>query len=152
YLTITNFGGCKDTTSIKVVAYPNLKVEISGDTVICSPGALELSSKIEPYDDTLDYKYIWSAGYSTSNIIVTRPGQYILHVTIENNCSFSDTINVKLSTKPKLNVNVPNEVKLCEGETLTVDLTETEPDVTYYWSDGVKNFPRHIKETGLYQI
>jgi len=151
-LVISNQIQCKDSASVKVVKYPNLAVNIAGDTILCVPGAAILKSNIIPYDSTLTYDYLWSTGEKTSDISITKPGTYKLTVTIEQSCIFSDSITIKKSDSPVLKVNVPEINELCEGDLLEVNIINKDPKLVYYWSDGFKSFPRMIKEDGNYRV
>jgi hypothetical protein len=151
-LWVMNSNGCIDSSKITVVKYPNLKVKIDGDTTLCVPGTAKLSANIQPFDSTLKYQYFWSTGDSTSFINITKPNAYKLTVVIDDHCVYSDSIVVKKSDSPTISTNAKPYNIVCEGEVITVILEKTENNVKYYWSDGVKTFPRTIKIAGDYII
>ena len=151
-LIISNMNGCKDSATVKVVSYPELNVRIVGDTIWCKEGLAKLEALVTPYDSTLTYSYLWSNGEVTPIIYVNKTATYSVKVVIENKCSYTDSVTVKKSDPPKLVVNIPEYIEICEGDSFTANILERDTSMIYYWSDGVKDFPRVIDISGTYKI
>lgn len=151
-LVVTSRHGCKDSASVKVVRYPNMQLKIVGDTVLCVPGTAELIAKLTPFDSTLAYRFLWNTGDSTSKITVNKPGTYQVSVIVENICLYTDSILIKKSDIPKLEINVPEIVEICDGESVIVNLLNKENHLNYSWNDGYKVFPRLLKSSGKFYI
>ncbi len=78
---------CSNQDSIYVNQLSQPEVNLGIDTSLCNY-ELQLSTKEQE-------RYLWSTGETIPSITVNEPGQYWLTVS-RNNCSASDTINVKL--------------------------------------------------------
>ncbi|MDX9790605.1 MAG: hypothetical protein RBT61_07235, partial [Candidatus Kapabacteria bacterium] len=152
-LTVSNGLGCFSTDEFEVYYYPDMALEIIGDTVWCSFTPAKLTASVTPYHDSLHYDFVWSNGVTGKDITVNKTGELSVIVTVEGRCVFYDTIFVIKSTPPRLEVDITEQRTFCDNETLVVDLIDPEPEVNYYWEDTeLPEFPRIISETGKYKI
>ena len=78
---------CSNQDSIHVNQLSQPEVNFGIDTSLCNY-ELQLSTKEQG-------RYLWNTGETRPSILINEPGQYWLTVS-RNNCSASDTVNVKL--------------------------------------------------------
>lgn len=101
-LYFTSNGTCPDT-SITLNFPPYLWAQIN-DTVLCPQVQYELIPDVSPYN----MNYSWNTGATSSSILVTQPGEYI--VSVSNQCyTYSDTAFIDYQI---CDVNVPNIISL----------------------------------------
>src|SRR5690606_32365077 len=91
--------------------------------------------------------YAWQDNSTNATFTVTQAGQYWVDVTT-NGCSTSDTINV--SYKPLPTVNLGNDTTLCDGETLTLEATNS--GATYLWQDNSTNATLTVSQADTFYV
>ncbi|MCC6286980.1 MAG: gliding motility-associated C-terminal domain-containing protein [Chitinophagaceae bacterium] len=123
--------GCKasDTTNITIMPKPLLKA--GNDTVLCGSGSVQLNAT----GNAGSYSWSPSAGLSDSSIAnpvanLTRNSQYIVRGESLQGCNAYDTINIRVSTIPVVEVN--NDTTICEGN--SVQLNVFPATASYTWS------------------
>jgi gliding motility-associated-like protein len=129
------------TDSISVVINPLPVVTLGNDTTLCAGQSVLLDVT------QLNASYIWQNGSTTNTFNVTSSGTYFVEVTISG-CSSSDTININYTPLPF--VSLGNDTSLCQGQTLTLDVTI--PNGTYLWSDNSTNPVYTIVQSGTYAV
>lgn len=86
-VTVTDNNNCKGSDSVKIVTIlPSPSNFLPADSVLCSYGSMQLSSKV------MFSNYLWNTNAVTPFITVTQPGVYWLQVKGEKNCSGRDSI------------------------------------------------------------
>jgi len=139
---ITTSSGCSATSevvSIKVKeASPPV---ITGDSFICEGSTSEISTP-DMYVD-----YLWSTG-DTINMINQPAGTYYLDVTLNNGCTSRAAFTI--ANYSKRDINLPEIVDLCEGDTAFV--TATSDFATYQWSTGDTTASVKLTSEGIYNV
>lgn len=130
-----------DTVTLKIVVLTTPVVDIGRDTTVCKSINLKLDA------GTTGNIYLWSTGATTQTIQVTTAGTYWVKVS-NGFCADADTMEVKFSTSPIL--NLPNEVALCKPD--SVILNAGNPGCTYLWSTGATSQTIVVKTAGLYTV
>ena len=77
-------------------------LNIGKDTTLCSGEKLLLRSNVK------NVQYQWQDRSADSTYLVQQSGNYVLKVTNESNCSFSDTINVKFKQCSDCAIEIPS--------------------------------------------
>ncbi len=90
----------------------------------------------------------WSNGATTQTIDATTADTYITTVT-NGNCVTADTIVVDVAALPI--VALGNDTSICEGTTLTLDVTGSANDI-YSWSDLSGNPTLNVDTAGTYYV
>lgn len=140
-VTVTNSNNCSSqSAAIAVTVNPNPStpgISVNGN-ISCFQGSVTLIS-----DQTSGNQ--WSTGETTSSIVVTQPGTYILSIEDANGCkSGADTVSItsnnNLSVALSSPVNVENGLNiLCykgaDGKAEASVSGGTSP-YTYSWSNG----------------
>ncbi len=112
-VTVTNSAGCTGSTSVNVIASPNLSPTITGPTSFCAGTTTTL-------DAGAGYaSYLWSNTDSTETISVTTANTYI--VTVTNAVGCSGTASVVVNTSPNLNPIISGPSAICNGGSATLD-------------------------------
>lgn len=141
YWVRTTENSCTKTDTIKVDYQKKPIVNLGKDTILCVNQMLTLNAY------TPSATYLWQDGSTKPNFPVTQSGIYWVWVTI-NSCTLSDTISVDFNPLPLS--NLPKDTTLCEGTTLTINLTKA--NTNYVWQDGSKNSIYRINQTGTYWV
>lgn len=77
--------------------------------------------------------FVWNDGSTNRFFNVTQSGVYSVQ-TVLYNCTLTDTV---LVTVLGPQVDLGNDTAICQGQTVTFDVTQ--PLMTYEWSDGSTN-------------
>jgi gliding motility-associated-like protein len=139
YWVVVDNGFCTatDTMVISGFAPPN----IGSDTTVCS-GQQVLLDAGNPGST-----YNWSTGASTQTITVNATGIYWVDVT-SGSCTFRDSIDVTVVTLQQPDLGA--DTMVCPDQTL--DLSGTDPNVTYTWSDGSTGMTFTADTAGTYWV
>lgn len=104
-LTISQIDDPKNFTThtTRVTIIPKPERTLQSHSILCSGQTLEISPQIE---NEYLYKYFWLPTYDTTkNIIINRPGLYVLAITACQ--TYFDTV---LVTKEHCNIFIPNTI------------------------------------------
>ena len=119
--------GCAITDSITVSIKPSPKFSFGNDTTLCEDQAFILSAGVS------GTQFIWSTGDTTSTISVfNKPDLYALTV-IDNNCTFTDSLEVKFIWFPK--VKLPRDTVICEKSIIHI-IPNSSNETYFEWHDG----------------
>lgn len=163
----------KDTVEITINPLP--EVFIGNDTTICAHLALEVSVEDQP-----GYTYLWSDGTTGTSIMVDSTGTGLgtkaiwLKVTNENECSYTDTMNITFKDctgideiEDNITVNIypnPNNGKFRlhinskEKSTVTIQIYNPAGRLIYQKKDLViqdefiENVELNMVSAGIYSI
>src|SRR5690606_14415326 len=141
FYVAVDLNGCiaTDTIIVDYQSYPI--VDLGADTTLCQGESLTLDAT------NSGATYAWQDNSTNATFTVNEAGQYWVDVTT-NGCSTSDTINV--SYKPLPTVNLGNDTTLCDGETLTLDATNS--GATYLWQDNSTNATFTVSQADTFYV
>ncbi len=134
-------GGYSDSDTVVVQIYPLPNTNLGNDTTICTGNTLVLNATFP-----VNSIYLWQDGSIDSTFDATAAGPYSVEVTSVNGCISRDTMNLSLYPLPV--VDVGNDTLLCNGATLTLDVTNS--GILYLWQDGSTNGTYTITSAGSY--
>ena len=88
--------------------------------------------------------YSWDFGDNTFSTAANpthqflTPGDYevIMIASNPNTCNLHDTVIIPVHVKPTIEVSLPPDTTLCEGETLLLNANTVATDIRYAWSNG----------------
>ena len=151
--------GCRVSDAIVVDYVPELKVSLGGDTTLCYGEVLPLRGGKDMLG-RVGLKYAWSkdgvvlSGETREGYDVSSAGDYAVRVT-DRVCSKSDAI--KVSYKPKIDLNLGRDTLLCFGATHRLDASRLLSaaqllGATYLWSDGSTNRELDVSGSGTYSV
>jgi len=133
--------GCSIYDSIQVNYNPLPIVHLGNDTTLCD-GKTLLLNVIQS-----GASYLWQDASVNSIFNVSQQGTYWVKVTT-NGCSSVDSINLIYHSLPQINLG--NDITLCQGETFLLDATM--PNVNYQWQDGSTNPTYSVNQQGIYWV
>jgi hypothetical protein len=146
-LTVTNDNGCEAIDSVYVTYKDDLTFSILAPDYICLGDTILLKTSLTGEG----YKYDWSTGEKTAEIVITRGGEYSVTVVSDAGCTGTETITIEEFDKPEINFE-KYLYELCEGESVTLRPLETNPENNYKWNDGLNASERIISESGEYYL
>lgn len=138
----TNAYGCATEDSLYLTINNLPIVELGKDKTICSGEEITLS-----VDDSYA-AYKWHDGYTLPIRSVDTQGIYSVVVTDENGCRNKDSVEVKVTPQPEINLG--NDTTICSDETIVLDAGEQF--VTYQWSTGSSEPQIVISQAGAYTL
>lgn len=146
-LQVTDTNSCigLDTIAISVLALP--QITISNDTAIC-PGD---TAQVVVSGGT-NYSWLPTFGISNSSsntvqLFSSSSTTYIVEVTAANGCT--DTAQYNLTVYPPAQLNGSNDLYICPGDTLQVNLTGA---ASYSWSPNYMISNPSIANPLLYSL
>ncbi len=130
YWVNVDIGSCARTDTFLVNPPLDLSVNIGPDSI----SACDVF--IYTFDGTTAgaVDYVWQDGVTDPIRTVSSEGTFVLTVSDENNCTYSDDALLLFGETPT--VNIGPDVTLCDGEPYTFNATGSNTNVTYSWSDG----------------
>jgi gliding motility-associated-like protein len=140
---VTSTNGCGTSSDTLVVdEVPDVHVDLGSDTVICIGGVVVLDGT------TLGATaYQWQNGSSATTLAASVSGAYWVQIT--SACGPDrDTVLVTVLSPPI--VELGQDITLCEGDSVEVDLTG--PNTSVLWQDGSTALVRTITGPGLYWV
>ena len=142
WVTVTDAFNCEASDTIHIIYSTLTDIDLGNDTLICSglPFIIDGTSPGNP-------SYLWSDLSTSSTLSIQSSGLYWLTVT-DNNCSYSDSINVQFITP--IADSFSNDTLLCPGETLTLNLSGA--GVNPLWQDGSSLNQFFVNQSGIYWV
>ncbi len=139
----------KATDTLYTATLPN-------DTLLCPNNQLVLQPILDGFklEDTTT-TYLWSTGSTNSSIVVTQPGMYWVHTTINQRFVAGDTIMVDYYPA-NYRLNLPDTVTFCEGEQAIIQAstlpTQYAVLTAYLWNTGETLTGIKTSVAGLYWL
>ncbi len=143
-ITATDSIGCMASTCFSVLEFPEVVVNISGDSLLCVGESDTLIA------DAGFSSYIWSIddNDTTQNIVVNEEGTYCVTVTDSFGC-LGDTCFTILEN-PLVSINIMGDTIFCAGESETLEATDGFS--SYLWSTNEITPTIIIDEQGTYCV
>ncbi|PCJ84322.1 MAG: hypothetical protein COA57_09460 [Flavobacteriales bacterium] len=135
------FGGNSNTYTNTIFINPTPTVNLGNDTTLCQGETLALNTT------TSNATYLWQDNSINQTFNVTQQGTYWVVVNV-NGCSAADTINVNYNSAPT--VDLGNDTTLCQGETLTLDVTGS--NATHLWQNNSTDSTFTVTQQGTYWV
>ena len=139
--------GNNNQTSRIVGNFPNPRVNIGNDTLLCGLDDLTLDPGV-PGQNT----YLWNTGDTTATVSAFAPGPYKIWLTDTHGCKGADSIII--SKMPALTVDQKwIEHVRCYGDStgaVEIELGGGLPPYDFQWVDGFQGFTRSKLPAGNY--
>jgi len=147
-LTITDDWGCTGSSEYYLYQPDQISVDFNPTDVLCTEDNLgSIDASIS--GGTMPYNFIWSTGDTISLALNNLyPGQYIITVTDNNQCTFSNSVFIHnyVIADPFLG----HDTTLCEGDVYV--LSPLNDYAHYEWNTGATNSQITITEAGFYSL
>jgi gliding motility-associated-like protein len=135
--------GCGTITD--TIAFAQKKIPVlhfTKDTLLCQ-GSTFILHATNP-----GCSYLWQDGLRDSIYKISKAGKFKITVSGPGGCSATDSINVALMAKAK--VNLGNDTTLCKG--FSIKLSAAFPGATCIWQDGIADSERIVTTAGKYLV
>ena len=140
-VTVSDNNGCQGDTCVEIIQYPELSVNIIGETEVCL-GETSILTASNGFQN-----YFWSNNEQTSAIEVL-PGTYCVTVTDNNGCTASSCQTV--TELPKVVFNISGNTSFCDGETTSIAVDSDFS--TYLWSNNETTQEINVSTSGEYCV
>ncbi len=114
------------------------------DTAICSNSSQPIFISTEQAQS--NYSYLWNTNDTTPGIFISNEGVYKITVT-KNNCSITDSVNVRKKYPP--NINIGKDTIVCYNSFYNINALT--PQASYIWNTGSTQSNITVNE-GLYWV
>ncbi|MEZ4721080.1 MAG: carboxypeptidase regulatory-like domain-containing protein [Flavobacteriales bacterium] len=132
-VTVNDANGNTATATTSITGSSGINVNLGSNQYGCSGDSILLDAT----NAIGTFTYLWNTGETTSSIVVTQSGTYV--VTVQGSgCTGSDSVDVTISAPPSLTTSSTNETcsSCCNG---TVSASAGSGPYYYTWSNGAGN-------------
>ncbi|MBL7787371.1 MAG: PKD domain-containing protein [Chitinophagales bacterium] len=149
WVRVYTSANCYYTTPIQYINfYPNPPTTINvvnNDAYLCEGETIGLQA-------ALGYHYLWSNNATTSSINVTQSGTYTVTISpINGNCPTTISTPLTFAPSPVANMS-PNLLTVCEGQSVSLHLSNPLFGQAVAWSTGVNTNSIHVNVSGTYTV
>ncbi len=139
---VTDEIGCLGKGEMELIVHVMPNVDLGNDTIICVGESVTLNAQ----NSGLNYQ--WNTGASSRELIVKTTGKYEVKVYDEIGCA--DTSEMYLSINPLPEVNLGNDVVICEHQSLV--LNAQNESLSYVWSTSDTTQIIEVTSEALYSV
>lgn len=143
---LTSALGCKyyDTVQVKQVSTPT--VATLDDFNLCPD-----ETKVLDVGSAATGTILWSNNKTTRTITIKKSGTYSVSVT-DSGCTTTESVVVGDGQIP--NINIGNDIEVCEGDTVTINNLNHAADLNYVWSTSAADTLNdlNIYTSGTYSV
>ncbi|MEO5998361.1 MAG: gliding motility-associated C-terminal domain-containing protein [Chitinophagaceae bacterium] len=143
YWVKATINGCSASDTIVISAPPSSVFSLGADTTICSTAPYTLKANITAAS------YLWNTGANTQSITVSSSGKYWCKVNAGTACSFSDTIEITISSPVIFSLG--KDTVICQNA-LPLTIGQTVTGASYVWQDGSTNSTFSVTGSGTYWV
>ncbi len=153
WVTISDSNNCMDSSSI-IISQPSLLIANATGQAESNAGANDGTAVANPTGGIPPYSYHWSTGDMTQMISGLSPGNYVVTVTDDNDCSSEEIVAVSPGNCT-ITGTVSTTPVSCFGDedgTATISLMNAVGAVDIMWSTGDSTLNIDSLETGVYAV
>lgn len=143
YIAETVSGICTVRDTVTAVLKPMPARPWLKDTFFCRGDSLTVTIK------TSD-QVRWQDNSTLKTRTLLNPGTYLIRITNAAGCEILDSLKVKENAAPKPYLGP--DTTICDGQTLTLQVRNTNPLWTYRWDDNSNKQTRTISGAGTYRV
>lgn len=121
-------GICRSIDSLTVNVYDlfdPMTYGLGEDQLVCDAIPLTLTTTVPGANS-----FVWQDNSTRADLSVTSGGTYYVTLRDENNCEFSDTINITEGNSPQ--ITLPSDTTICEDNTVTFNVYDASA-TSYLW-------------------
>ncbi len=144
YILEVDLNGCVKTDSVYITVIPIPSFNLGPDTILCTGETMTLNATFPGATD-----YTWQDGTSSPTYFVNESGIYSAIIQLDG-CTYKDQINVLIVDS--INVELPDTVSFCHGESFELNATYLDSGTTYQWNDGDTSAFHAVTEPGLSSV
>lgn len=129
YTVVATINNCSASQTISVNYTPiPTNLNLGPDSVLCEGQVWNIDLSNLNAD-----QYVWNTGSMSPTEQFDSSGTYEVTITI-NGCSATDAVQLDFLSYPVLDLG-PSDTSLCDGQTLLLDVDQSNPITTYEWID-----------------
>jgi gliding motility-associated-like protein len=137
-LTVTDKNGCSDTSKVTLTDPSAVTIATTSNPPTCFSNCNGSATATASNGNGAPYKYTWSNGKTTTNIINLCAGTYTITAADDSGCTSSTTVTI-IAPSP-VGINISNQVNvtcngLCNGK-VSASASGGTSGYTYKWSNG----------------
>lgn len=143
--------GCSTTASTVIDSPTQLNIDLEGLDGLCGQPATAIATVS---GGTQPWSFYWNNGDTSSEMVTTISGLYILQVTDANNCISRDSIFLQVAPSPTaeiIMINYPTSPQLPDGS-LTVNFSNLAFPVNIVWSNSASGDTISGLAPGVYSV
>ncbi len=143
-VSVTDGNGCIGSTSTLVTAYtlPTPTINPSGPTTFCSGSSITLTANAYP-------SYVWNTTATTSSVLATSTGNYIVTVTDVHSCTGTASQLVTVNPVPDPTILPGGPTSFCAGGSVLLSVL---PSTSYHWNTGATGQSITASYNGYYTV
>lgn len=126
-------------------ALPGVGININGDTALCTIDTTYLQAQVQGSGDLL-----WSTGETTSQVVVTNPGQYTITLTDALGCEAVDVVSINAYNVVKPVITAVSGSTICAVDTTLLSVNSSYAQ--YNWSTGATTNEIEVTSAGDYYV
>lgn len=130
-ISVASSAQCTASQALQVTLYDSPVLELGPAIARCDGEVVY----IDPYTEGEDLQYTWSTGAQQSGILVQESELVWLEVRTPEQCTAYDEVQVYFSAP--LDIDLPEEKKLCAGQDLTLEAGTGADAYTWYYNGVV---------------
>ncbi len=153
WVSATDANSCQDSISI-IISQPTVLIANAQGFPESSSGANDGSASAAPTGGTAPYTFMWSTGETTSSILNLAPGNYVVTVTDDNDCTSEEIVAVAPGDC-NLIISASSNPVSCFGESdgsLSVSIENAVDPVVIEWSTGDNTENVNNVSAGVYSV
>ncbi len=163
---LTDTNGClyEELAGVYVNIAPNPSLNIDGNTELCEGEELEFSGTVSPSNAEYQISIVqngqpnivqaWTSGPDISYTeIMQNAGVFEYLIDVKDNttnCETSQTIDV--TVLPSIEPQIDIQLDQCEAYSVTLTITNPQPDASYTWSNGMQGTSINVDKGGAYSV
>ena len=145
-VVVTDVNGCVGIDEVDLIINANPTVSIGNDVEVCPGNDVTFSTVQNGFAS-----YVWQDLSTDETFTALDPQEVSVLVTDGNGCIAVDT--AELTNLPALDVVLPIDQTLCEGETFEITIPGFNPNThTYLWSNGSMNSSITVGTSDSYNV
>ncbi len=147
YQLVVSLNGCRKTQEIEIIDLRNtLTLDLMPNEPAICPGE---SITLEAFTNQKSAGFVWSIGTKGNAIEVTKAAFYSVTVSNELGCFVEKSIEVRLKSKPELDLGP--DLEICQGDSISLSAPFSS-DYHYRWTTGDTSFQVLAKKAGTFLL
>ena len=145
-VTVTDLNGCKGIDSAELIVNQNPTVSLGDDIEVCKGKSVTIKTIPNNFAS-----YLWQDGSVGKTFTTFTPEVITLLATDLNGCKGTDTVALKIL--PGLEINLPIDQQLCQGDNYTISVPGLNPsNHKFSWSTGSEKPTITVNNSGVYNV
>ena len=147
YKLVVSLKGCLKSQEVEITDLRNtLTLEVTPNEPAICPGE---SITLEAFTNQKSAGFTWNIGAKSNAIEISKAAVYSVTVTNEAGCFVEKSVEVRLKSKPELDLKT--NLDFCQGDSITLN-APINVSYRYKWSTGDTSAQITTKKAGTYSL